>query len=143
MKAAGGRPAFVIPDTAQFASQLNNAQRPVLIVGRRNQGIGKSSIALAEKIGAGIVIAQQAKGVLPDDHPLVLGGIGEAYAPKVLAKADTLLLIGDASFELNFLPKNTPLIQLVDTPDLLAHGRIARGVIGNLHQLLKLLLESV
>ncbi|MGE5578201.1 MAG: thiamine pyrophosphate-binding protein [Syntrophothermus sp.] len=126
----------------QTASQLNNAQRPLLIVGRRNQGIGKSSIALAEKIGAGIVIAQQAKGVLPDDHPLVLGGIGEAYAPKALAKADTLLLIGDASFEWDFLPKNAPLIQLVDTPDLLAHGRIDRSVIGNLHQLLKLLLEK-
>ncbi len=127
---------------SKAASRLDKAQRPVLIVGDRGREIKELSISLAEKTGAGIIIAQQAKGVIPNDHPLVLGGIGEAYVPHVLGKADAFLLIGAASFELNFLPKNVPLVQLAEMPGLLAYDRMEQGIADDIGQILKLLLEK-
>ncbi len=125
----------------QAAASLNNSQRPILVIGQRGPEVGELCLSLAEQLGAGIVLAQQAKGTVPDGCPLVLGGIGEGYLPPVLKKTDILLLVGPADFELKFLPASAPLIQIAEQTDSLHFERLGNGLVGPPGRLLKLLLE--
>ena len=59
--------------------------------GKGTSPCGEAVERLADVWGAGIVMAQQAKGLLPDEHPRVLGGVGEAYLPAALHEADCVL----------------------------------------------------
>jgi len=127
----------------ETAVMLNNAQRPVIIIGTRDGQTAGRCLFLADKRGAGIIVAQQAKGVIPDDNPLVMGGIGEAYVPQALSQADFFLLVGAAAFELKFLPLAASIMQLSDSPDALHYDRIDSGMIGSPGQLLKLLIEKI
>ncbi len=58
---------------------LNEAKKPVLLVGQGALGAGEEVIELADKLGAPIVKALLGKAVVPDDHPLTTGGIGLRY----------------------------------------------------------------
>lgn len=61
----------------QRAAQiLNDAKKPVILVGRGALKAGDEIIELAEKLGAPIVKALLGKAVVPDDHPLTTGGLG-------------------------------------------------------------------
>lgn len=127
----------------ETAVMLNNAQRPVIIVGTRDGQDAGLCVLLADNRGAGIIIAQQAKGVIPDDNPLVMGGIGEAYVPQALSQADFFLLVGSAAFELKFLPPAASIMQLSDSPGDLHYDRIDSGIIGSPGLLLRLLIKKV
>lgn len=136
----GSRFAADLEDTTLL---LETAQRPIIIIGKGEQGLTEPLINLAEKAGAGIIVAQQVKGVRPDSHPLVLGGIGEAYIPSLLAQADIILLIGTASFEAKFLPGGVKLIQLVEDEDDLDFAILTKSIVGETRQVLKALNQRV
>src|SRR5690606_32492605 len=74
-------PAQSSPETIAAAIDLlNEAERPAILAGR---GIGKSGellLDLAEKWQSGIALTMPAKGRLPGEHPLVMGGLGKAGA---------------------------------------------------------------
>lgn len=116
---------------------LEAAQRPLIILGKGNLSPREEIINLAEKIGAGIIIAAQAKGVISDNHPLVIGGIGEAYFPAIIGEVDCILLLGTASFEAKFLPGSAKLIQVVENQDDLDYSLLATGVIGEIEQVVQ------
>jgi acetolactate synthase I/II/III large subunit len=67
---------------------LNEAKRPIILAGLdvMNHGACAELQLFAEKYAVPIVTTYKAKGVLPEDHPLVLGGAG--LSPL----ADTILL---------------------------------------------------
>jgi len=90
------------------AEILNQARRPVLLVGQGARGAGAEVIEIAEKLGAPIVKALLGKEVVPDDHPLCTGGLGLlGTTPSVLAmeQCDTLLIIGSSFPYMEYLPK--------------------------------------
>ena len=122
---------------------LNSSQKNLIIVGQAKQVWRKNLIKLADKLNAGIILAQQAKGVIPDNHPTVIGGIGQANAPTIIGQADNILLVGTASFEKKFIPSNTQLIQLAEKSTAVDYGRASQYIIGDLAQLIKLLAERV
>jgi acetolactate synthase-1/2/3 large subunit len=82
------RPVPDDPAVAVVRDVLATAERPLIIAGLEAARAGATAVlvALAERIGAPVVTTYKAKGVMPEDHPLALGGAGLSPA------ADTLLL---------------------------------------------------
>lgn len=80
---------------------LSEAQRPVMVVGLDvlKDGAEAQVQAFAETYGIPVVTTYKAKGVIPEDHALALGGAG--LSPKAdkllmpfLAEADLILSVG-------------------------------------------------
>ena len=75
------RPAATVPaaDAVEIArSWLGGASRPLILAGLDavNEGAGPSLRALAERLGAPVVTTYKGKGLIPEDHPLAMGGAG-------------------------------------------------------------------
>ncbi|PVA09552.1 hypothetical protein DC366_12690 [Pelagivirga sediminicola] len=89
------RPA---PDAAAIgraADMLRGAKRPLMIVGGGASGAPEAIRRLADILGAPVVPTINAKGILPPDHPLLIGSL--LPQPPVLdelAAADVVLAIG-------------------------------------------------
>jgi acetolactate synthase-1/2/3 large subunit len=84
----------------QFAALLRKAERPVVVVGggANHSQAGNNVLELAEKLGAPIVTTISGQGIIPDDHSLALGVIGDngfhPHALRTVEESDTLLYIG-------------------------------------------------
>jgi pyruvate oxidase len=85
------------PDGIRQAAQLlSRARSPLILAGRGARGVSRSLLAIAEALEAPILVSLPGKGVVPEDHRLVLGPLGEAgtAASAVAARrADTLLTV--------------------------------------------------
>jgi len=76
---------------------LNEAERPAILAGRGSIGLGPLLLDLATHWESGITLTMPAKGAVPGEHPLVLGGLGPGgseAASKMLAETDLLLIAG-------------------------------------------------
>ncbi len=80
---------------------LVEAERPVLLagLGAVADDAGAEILALAERLGAPVLTTYKAKGVVPETHPLALGGHGlsplsDKHALPLLARADLVLSVG-------------------------------------------------
>lgn len=107
---------------AHAAEILNQAKRPVILIGAGARNAGADVIELAEKIGAPIVKALLGKDVLPDDHPLTTGGLGllgTTPSQEVMEQCDALIMIGTSFPYVEYLPKPDQArgIQIDDKPD--------------------------
>ncbi len=90
------------------AAILNEGRRVVMLVGAGALGAREEVIRLAELIGAPVVKALLGKAVIPDRHPLAIGGIGllgTAPAQEAMKECDTLLMVGSSFPYMEFLPK--------------------------------------
>ena len=76
------------PALARARDKIAAARRPVIVAGvdAVNGHAGAQIIAAAEALGAPVVTSYKAKGLIPEAHPLALGGAG--LSPK----ADTILM---------------------------------------------------
>ncbi len=117
------RPAPTLaPDSAaldEAAERLKRAARPVLIAGSQcRSGLAARWIrALAEAMPAPVLVTAKARGVLPDPHPLALGGDGDAAS--LLGRADLVVVIGlDAREAAPPVPATTPFLYFAATPPL-------------------------
>jgi pyruvate dehydrogenase (quinone) len=101
---------------------LNEAKKPVMLVGQGALGAGREVIEIADKLGAPIVKALLGKAVVPDDHPLTTGGIGllgTTPSQEAMEECDALLIIGSSFPYMEFLPKpgQAKGVQIDDKPD--------------------------
>lgn len=82
--------ADAISAAAQF---LQDAMLPVILTGG---GAADADVtALAERLGALVMCSNAGKGIVPDGHPLCLGGILSRHeGQRVLSDADVILAIG-------------------------------------------------
>ena len=82
----------------EAASLLSKARRPVIVAGRPVVAAGAEAalLQLAEKLGAPVFVDRNAKGALPEDHPLALGFTWSptSVAEELLREADVVLAIG-------------------------------------------------
>jgi pyruvate dehydrogenase (quinone) len=104
------------------ADVLNQARRPVILVGQGARGATTAIIEIAEKLGAPIVKALLGKEVVPDDHPLCTGGLGllgTTPSVEAMEECDTLLIIGSSFPYMEYLPKpgKAKGVQIDDKPD--------------------------
>ncbi|MGV1761722.1 thiamine pyrophosphate-binding protein [Rhizobium sp. A22-96] len=113
-----------------LSERIRAAERPLIIAGleaARNDA-GPALQRLAETIGAPVITTYKAKGIIPEDHPLSLGGAGlSPMADRILLplahKADLVLMIGYDPIEmrlgwLDFVADQAKLVDIFRTaPD--------------------------
>lgn len=82
---------------AELLSRLGQSTRPVFLVGRGIAGAEEKVIRLAETVQAAIIATMPAKSLIPNDHPLFAGGLGQAgsqSATDLLQMADLCVILG-------------------------------------------------
>ena len=89
--------------------------KALVVVGQGEDTVFQT-LSLVHHIGSGLVVAQQAKGVVRGSFDRNLGGIGEAGLPPIVMEADCIILIGNASYEKKYFPKNAKLVHLAERP---------------------------
>ena len=83
-----------------LAELATAAERLVIIAGggANHSGANDAIMSIAEWLAAPVVTTISGQGVIPDDHPLSLGVIGDngfhPHAHQAIAESDTLLYIG-------------------------------------------------
>lgn len=87
------------PDQAR--DWLAGAERPVMIVGLDavNEGAGAVIQEVAERLHIPVITTYKAKGILPETHPLCLGGAGlsplaDGILVPLVQQADLILCVG-------------------------------------------------
>ncbi|MGC1783569.1 MAG: thiamine pyrophosphate-dependent enzyme [Acidobacteriaceae bacterium] len=100
-----------VPDLATLekaASILNEGRRVVMMVGAGALGAREEVLQVADLLAAPVVKALLGKAVIPDRHPLAIGGLGllgTAPSQEAMKDCDTLLLVGSSFPYMEFLPK--------------------------------------
>ena len=103
--------------------RLKSARRPVILAGISAvwSGATASLARLAETIGAPVVVAPMAKGVIPEDHPFYAGTLDMAcngFIWDFLKGADLLLAVGFDAVELiKPWPLTMPTIHIDTVPN--------------------------
>jgi acetolactate synthase-1/2/3 large subunit len=105
-----------LPDWETLRSLLRGAARPLLLLGQGAIDSAGSLQSVAEARGMPILTTPSARGVVPEDHPLVMGfdvlrgGVDEAN--RLLDRADLVLVLGarlghngSAGFQLRIRPE--------------------------------------
>lgn len=102
---------ITVPDRGlieQAANILNSGKNVVILAGQGALDAGDEVIQVAEKLAAPVVKALLGKAVIPDDHPLCIGGLGllgTEPATDAMSEADTLFMIGTSFPYIDYLPK--------------------------------------
>ncbi|WP_345806975.1 pyruvate oxidase [Bacillus pumilus] len=102
------------------AQLINNAKKPVILAGKGLRHAKEELLSFAEKAAAPIVITLPAKGVVPDRHPYFLGNLGQIGtkpAYEAMEECDLLIMLGTSFPYRDYLPEDTPAIQLDIKPD--------------------------
>jgi len=108
-------------DTAAARALLEQSRRPVILVGldALSPAAARALLDLAQNLGAPALCTYKAKGVLGDDHPLMVGQFTGATAEAaILDAADLIILFGLDPVEI--IPGrwryDAPLLELAVTP---------------------------
>lgn len=84
----------------ELVEHLRKAERPVIIAGggTNHSQAGQEIKALSEWLTAPVVTTISGQGILPDDHPLALGVVGDngfhPHAHRAVEEGDLLLYVG-------------------------------------------------
>jgi acetolactate synthase-1/2/3 large subunit len=97
------------------AAFLLKAERPVIVAGGGTLDASAELIALAEWLQAPVIMTQQGKGVIPDDHPLSLG-VDYVVGPlkESLASSDAILAVGTRLHIREYEPGALPPLVHID-----------------------------
>jgi thiamine pyrophosphate-dependent acetolactate synthase large subunit-like protein/nitrite reductase/ring-hydroxylating ferredoxin subunit len=113
------------PDGARLrdaVAAIDQARRPVLVVGHGARLARADLTALAEHLGAPVVTTFKAKGLVPDTHPLgagVLGRSGTPVASWLMNESDLVVAVGVSFSNHTGVADYKPTVQVDDTPDAL------------------------
>ena len=113
-------------DTA--AEAIAASQRPLIIAGAgalgagaagASCGAGEETTALAETLGAGIVLSSNAKGLVDDRAETTIGAVGVLeLLPELTSDADAVIAIGTELAPSDFWPEPLPLPDTVVRIDI-------------------------
>jgi acetolactate synthase I/II/III large subunit len=84
----------------EVANCLRRAERPVIVAGggANHSQAGEEIMALSECLAAPVVTTISGQGIVPDDHPLALGVVGDngfhPHAHRAVEESDLLLYVG-------------------------------------------------
>jgi thiamine pyrophosphate-dependent acetolactate synthase large subunit-like protein len=102
-----------LPDATAIAAAarlLDGAQRPAILAGGGTVECGVTVAALAEKLGAVVLLTAAAKGVVSFDHPLCAGATLQlAPTQALLASADVVLAVGTELAETDHWTERLPI----------------------------------
>jgi pyruvate dehydrogenase (quinone)/pyruvate oxidase len=129
-------------DLERVEQLMNQSRHPLLVVGSQGRGAETAIRQLLNHWKAAVVVAQDAKGTVPDDWPEVIGGIGEGWTPGMVKQADCILLVGSAGYEENYLPK-VATVQIRERLSRIDDIFLWDSVAGNIPQILARLTQSL
>ncbi|MCY9031857.1 pyruvate oxidase [Bacillus inaquosorum] len=101
------------------AQYINNAKKPIILAGQGMKKAKRELLEFADKAAAPIVVTLPAKGVVPDRHPHFLGNLGQIGtkpAYEAMEECDLLIMLGTSFPYRDYLPDDTPAIQLDSDP---------------------------
>ncbi|TCP52400.1 pyruvate dehydrogenase (quinone)/pyruvate oxidase [Tumebacillus sp. BK434] len=102
-------------DVGQAAAIMKTAKQPVVVAGLGAREAAADVVRLCETWGAGLILSLGAKGMIDENCPQLLGGIGKGGSPQasqLLKKADVVLLAGDSWWPEGYVPESARLIQI-------------------------------
>jgi len=115
----GHLPDFSIQPSPQAIDQavrlIDKSQKSVIIAGWGARGESQALLQLAQKITAPVATTFRAKGIIPENHPLslgVLGDVGTPQARQFVNEADLLLVFGSSFSDKTNIPTQIPIIQV-------------------------------
>jgi len=137
-------------DIEQAIHLLHTAKNPFILAGG---GVVRSDARnhlrqLAEQLVAPVAATPWHRGIMPDDHPLgvgQLGNTGTQAALTLVAEADIILVIGSTLSELttdrygyNIIPQSAKLIQVdIDPEEVGKNYPVEIGLVGDAQTVLK------
>ena len=138
----------------EAARVLSGARRPVIVAGGgvASSGAQKEVVELAEMLSIPVATSLNAKGTIPDDHPLAVGVCGtysRRCANQVVSEADLVFFIGShtgsqVTTEWQIPAPGTPVIQLdIDPAELGRSYPIQVGLQGDARASLRKLIENM
>ncbi|KAA8923539.1 thiamine pyrophosphate-dependent enzyme [Thermoplasma sp.] len=114
-------PHFVV-DPSPAEKLLNESKHPLLFVGRGAIGQTEEIIKFAEKIGSPILYSVNAKGLLDDDDPKVMGPLGllgTRTSVEAMKRADLIILLGTIFPYVSFINEKAKVLQVdVDSTNI-------------------------
>ncbi|MFT4769513.1 MAG: acetolactate synthase-1/2/3 large subunit [Glaciecola sp.] len=113
-------PAANARGLGELAERLRVASRPLLLLGGGAVAAASQAETLADALGSPVVTTVNAKGVLPQGHPLLVGGSPSLGAVRrLLAESDVVLAVGTEFGETDY-----DMLFLGDMPELVWLARI-------------------
>ncbi|TCS95925.1 thiamine pyrophosphate-binding protein [Hazenella coriacea] len=140
----------LLPNEQEFTSileRINQAQRPILLLGRGSQQTKEDVLHLADKIKAPMIATMPAKSYLPHDHPLFVGGLGQAgseVATELLQMSDLCMILGATWWPEDYVPAQIPTIQ-IDVTEInigKSHPHVA-SLIGDLNDVVPKMVQRL
>ena len=112
-------PAPVASEIDAAAEAIASSQRPLIIAGAGAHGAGAEVAALAESLGAGIVLSSNAKGLVDDRAETTIGAVGVLeLLPELTSDADAVIAICTELAPSDFWPEPLPLPDTVVRIDI-------------------------
>ena len=102
-------------DQRDCAALINQAKRPIIVVGHGAQQSRDQIIVLAQTLGAPVLTTFKAKGLIPDDHPNaggVLGRSGTPIASWFMNETDLIITLGASFSNHTGIEPSKPIIQV-------------------------------
>lgn len=129
------------------AAALDAAVKPMIYIGRGARTAAAQVAELAAKLKAGIVETLGAKGTIPADHELYIGGIGKggtAESSELLKQSDCLLIVGANWYPPAYVPRETAIIKIDTVPGSIeSQLDIAYGLVGDAADVVDKLIAKV
>jgi acetolactate synthase-1/2/3 large subunit len=121
------QPRVIPPEAATIALAVDalwSANRPLVVTGRGARQAGPEIVRLLDAVGAVYLDTQESRGLVPGDHPAVVGAVRAA----AMTEADTVFVIGrKLDYQLGYgspaVFPNARFIRLADTPGELVDNR--------------------
>jgi pyruvate dehydrogenase (quinone) len=132
-------------DVQAAAALLNSGRKIAILAGQGASGAAAELLEIAEVLGAPIAKALLGKGVLPDDHPYVTGGVGYLGArpsQQVFAACDTLLIVGSSFPYIEYYPEpgQVRAVQIdIDAARIGLRYPVEAGIVGDAAETLRAL----
>lgn len=99
----------------EAVERIHQSDKPIILAGKGAFPGRDELVHFAEKISAPIIISLRGKGLIPDEHELNLGNLGQIGtkpAYEAMENADLLIMVGTSFPYREFLPDNIPGIQI-------------------------------
>jgi pyruvate dehydrogenase (quinone) len=129
----------------QALAILQQGRRIAILAGRGALNAREELLQAADLLGAPIIKALLGKAVVPDDHPLTLGGIGllgTRPSQEAFEECDTLLIVGSTFPYIEYYPKPGQArgVQIdTDASRIGLRFPVEVGLVGDARQTLQLL----
>jgi 5-guanidino-2-oxopentanoate decarboxylase len=143
------RPVADAEQLTAAVAKLNAAKNPCLILGGGAQGAGVFALAIAEKLGAPILLTTAGKGSVPADHPNVWDyRLGYDFARSLLETSDCILAVGTELSETDFwnlsftISKNLIRVD-IDPASLARPHRAEIAILGDATATLRVIAERL